>query len=256
MTALSRWQADLAAVIDGGAAIDVALSALSVPGLSAEQACALYRGSSRRARVDALAAVYPACRRLLGTRCFDGLAAEFVRRSPSRGPDLNRFGDGFATFVDGVVGEQPVFAALPWLGELVALEWACHALYYAADDAPLDVAALADGDPARLVPRPASALTWLHTNWPVHRIRAAQLADAEPVPMHVDAGDCHLVIERRRLRANVVAVDAALWRLLDACARGCDLRTLAADRGLAVDRLGELVERGWLAAIERCTDAV
>jgi hypothetical protein len=253
MTTLTQWQHDLAAAIDGGTAIDVTLAAHSVPGLSTEQACEVYRRSSQGARVAALSDVYPVCRQLLGWRSFDGLAGEFVRRNSSTQPDLNRFGEGFATFIDTVVDTHREFAGLPWLGELVALEWACHSIYYADDDTPLDLGPLADSDPSQLFPRPLSALGWLRTTWPVHTIRAAHRHGNDPSALHIESGEWCLVIERRGYQAWVEVVDSELWRLLDRCSQGWDLARLVADESLATERLGELIKHGWMGAMEwRC----
>jgi hypothetical protein len=256
MTVLAQWQHDLTAAINGGTASDVVLTARSVPGLSAEQACEVYRRSSQGARLAALSDVYPVCHQLLGERSFKGLAREFVRRNRSTQPDLNRFGVGFATFIDTVVDRHRAFAGLPWLGELVALEWACHNIYYADDDTPLDLSPLADTDPSQLFLRPISALGRLRTTWPVHAIWAAQHDNDDLSALRIEPGDWCLVIERRSYQAWVEVVDRELWRLLDRCARGWNLARLAADESLATERLGELIEYGWIGAMEWHSNAV
>ena len=249
MIALQQWQAGLAGAIDGRTDDGVCESARQVPGLSAATACEVYRASSRGARALALADVYPVCRRLLGEQSFDGLAREFVRREPSTGPDLNRFGDGFAAFIDAVIETHEAFNGLPWLAELVALEWGCHGIYYAPDDPPLDLELLGSADIGELLPRPASALAWLHTGWPVHEIWAAQRDSDDPPAMRIEPGDWYLVIEREDFRARVQVVDQPLWQLLDACSHGRDLADLVDDPTLASGRLGELVERRWLGGL-------
>lgn len=257
MKNLAHWQASLAGVIDADAPVPIASqSVLAVPGPSIEQGSAVYRNNSRGARVDALAAVYPVCRRLLGEQSFFGLAREFVRRGASRDSDLNRFGEGFSRFVAQAVAEQPPFAHLVWLPDLVELEWLCHAVYYRDDDPPLDLAPLGSHDPADLHPRPASAVGWLHSAWPIHEIWEAHQACAEPAGLNLRRGDWHLVIERRDLRVRVSTVDSALWNLLDACGRGLSLAEMAADPRLDVAGLGGLVGRQWIGAVETPTDAV
>lgn len=101
-----------------------------------------------------LADVYPVCRRLIGERSFDGLVRRFVQEAASDHGDLNRFGNGFAKFVDRTVTENAGFAELPWLPGLVRLEWLCHSVCYRDDDAPLDLAALQHADAATLRLRP------------------------------------------------------------------------------------------------------
>ncbi len=260
MTALRQWQAALAGMIDGGPGDAVCAAARPVPGLAADTACAVYRSASRGARALALDDVYPVCRRLLGEPSFAGLVREFVRREPSTGPDLNRFGDGFAAFVAGVVREHAAFAGLPWLADLVALEWACHRIYYAADDPPLDLDRLGNADATQLLPRPAAALAWLRSAWPVHQIHAAHRGDGEPPALEIAPGDWCLVVERVDFAARVQVVDAGLWALLDACgqhgAGRRDLADLVGDPALDSGRLGELVARRWLGAVELRQHAV
>jgi hypothetical protein len=249
MTTLRSWQSALARAIDTSITEDVRAGLPGVGILDVETGCGTYRNSSRTAREAALSDVYPVCRRLLGERSFDGLAREFVRRSPSTMADLNRFGEGFATFVDEVVDLHAEFAGLPWLGELADLEWACHRLHFAADDPPLDLAPLSSQPPESIRPRPAAALAWLHTRWPVHEILLAHGQAGTPGPLRITPIDCYLVIERRDFRATVHVVDGALWQLVDACARGRHLADLASDPGLDAARLGEMVARGWLGGL-------
>ncbi len=260
MITLAQWQAGLAGAIDGRPDDGICAVARTAPGLTAAAGCEVYRRSSRGARAMALVDVYPVCRRLLGEQSFDGLAREFVRREPSTGPDLNRFGDGFAGFVDDVVSTHEAFAALPWLAELVALEWTCHRIYYAPDDPPLDLELLAGADPTELLARPAIALAWMHMRWPVHAIWAAHRDGGEPPAMRIEPGDWYLVIGRHGFQARVQPVDAALWRLLDACGQTGDRRRSLAglidDPALDGGRLGELVERGWLGNVELRQHAV
>ncbi len=260
MNALAQWQAGLTGAIDGRPDDGICAAARTVPGLSATTGCEVYRRSSRGARAKALADVYPVCRRLLGERSFDGLAREFVRREPSTGPDLNRFGDGFAGFVDDVASTHAAFAGLPWLAELVALEWTCHSIYYASDDPPIDLGLLGRADPAELLARPAAALGWLRTRWPVHAIWVAHVASDDPPAMRIEPGDWYLVIDRHGFQARVQDVDPPLWQLLDACRqtgkRRRSLAELADDPILDSGRLGELVERRWLGSVELREHAV
>ncbi len=253
MTTLAQWQARLAGAIDGQPDDAVRAAAHPVPGLDTAIGCEVYRASSRGARALALADVYPVSRRLLGEQSFDGLVREFVRRESSTGPDLNRFGAGFAGFIDYVVLTHEAFAALPWLGELVALEWACHNIYYAPEDLPLDLELLGSADAAELLARPAAAVAWLHMHWPVHVIWAAHRDSDDPPTMQIEPGNWYLVVDRHGFQARVQVVEAPLWKLLDACGQtGSQQRSLAElidDPALDGGRLGELVERCWLGSV-------
>jgi len=82
----------------------------------------------------------------------------------------------------------------------------------------------------------------------------------DPPAMRIEPGDWYLVIGRHGFQARVQPVDAALWRLLDACGQTGDRRRSLAglidDPALDGGRLGELVERGWLGNVELRQHAV
>ena len=257
MISLKQWQGALAGMIDADASPQRHLSGvMAVPGPSMEQGGLIYRSSSRGARAVALQEIYPVCRRLLGARSFGGLAREFVRREPSVSGDLNRYGDGFADFVRQIADKQPVFQNLPWLGDLVNLEWLCHSLYYRDDPAPFDPAPLASEGAENLCPRPVAHIAWIYSRWPVHEIWRLHADGNEPGDLCVEPGDHWLICERRAYRSIVDRVDADLWRLLDACASGLTLVQMVERDGLDVSRLGELVARGWIGKLESIANVV
>ncbi|MEN8178456.1 MAG: DNA-binding domain-containing protein, partial [Pseudomonadota bacterium] len=248
MNRLVAWQQSLAQSIEA----DPAAGSLVENGLDGavhdrfQDGLEIYRNNSLGSRSLALESVYPVCLRLLGTECFRGLAREFVRRHPSMHPDLNRFGAGFANLLDEVLENQLEFARLPWLADLVRLEWLCHQVYYQADDEPLEIGNLDEVDASRLWPRPSRCLAWLRTPWPVHEIWQTHQDAAEPPVMQVVAGEWRLVIERRNQNAVPVVSDSGILDLLDACASGASVAEISADQRLDAESLGELMIRGWI----------
>jgi hypothetical protein len=248
MSRLARWQAALAGLIDApqdGAEHHLEATGAAI-GPRVAQGCVIYRNSSRGARLRALDAAYPVCRRVLGEACFSALGGAFVSRVASAAGDLNRFGDGFARFVTAEVSRQPAFDRYPWLGDLITLEWLCHRDYYQDDDLAFDHELLRHNKPGALSIRPTLGVTWMRSPWPVHQIRDAHSGGREPPAMTLVEGDWCLVIERVAFHGRVAAVDPALWELLAACGSNPDLARLVAQRDLAIDRLGELVQRDWV----------
>ncbi len=257
MTRLAAWQAGLVRAIDATAEGDIYLtSAVDTPGLSTRQGCSVYRNSSRSARIQALQETFEVCRRLVGDECFAAFATGFVECSPSRHADLNRFGAGFAEHVAVTVAGQPSLTAYPWLGDLVCLEWLCHAIYYRDNDAAFEPGNLNGLDPAEATLVPAHRVAWLRSAWPVHQIWELHRQHAEPPALQIESGDWYLVIERRDYQAEVTLTEQALWRLLDACAGHPSIVQLAADPTLPVGRLGELLTRGWIRVARTTADVV
>lgn len=244
---LEHWQSFLAASIDKeqpAPGLDTITRSHAGAGLA--EGCGVYRGSSRGGRQQALDGVFPVCRQLLGDACFDGLAREFVRRHPSRQPDLNRFGQEFPGFISTVIREQPAFSGLPWLPDISFLEWLQHSLYYRANDPPSNLALLSGANSANIRLFPSRQLAWMHSVWPVHRIWQAHQHTEQPGGIEVETGDWFIVVERIDFQAHLGTTDSELWYLLEACQGGVSIEGLAADPNAEVARLGELLLRGWI----------
>ena len=104
------------------------------PRIPGQLASDIYRNNSIGARTRALAEIYPVVEKILGKKCFAGMAQEFVTASPSIEPDLNSYGENFPSFLYTIVTQQKEFTELPYLPDLATLEWYFHAAYYAMDD--------------------------------------------------------------------------------------------------------------------------
>lgn len=90
---------------------------------------AIYRRAVHANYRNALAATYPVVQRLLGTGRFRAAVAAYVRTHPSRGGDLNVYGDAFGAFLEDGATEL----RMPYLPDLARLEWAIDEASRAAD---------------------------------------------------------------------------------------------------------------------------
>ncbi|MDB5804926.1 MAG: hypothetical protein JWN73_2248 [Betaproteobacteria bacterium] len=163
----------LAELADGQQAFASALFApqaaaplLAQLGDGGEHAIALYRGNLTAAWDKTLSAAYPVLRQLVGAEFFSALSRAFGMAHPSIDADLNRFGAGFARFLEGFehVAENP------YLPDMARLEWALHLAHFAADARVIGAGALAAFTPeqleaARFHLHPACAL--LASSWAV-----------------------------------------------------------------------------------------
>jgi uncharacterized protein (UPF0276 family) len=183
----------------------------------------IYRGNLRSAWRRALASSYPVLRKLLREESFDGLARAYGVSHPADDPDLNRFGDGLAAFLEAGGLED----GRAWLPDLARLEWLAHTSWYAPDAADaLDgspLAVLATLDPqqfeaSRAVLHPslrlfgsdwAVAALW-HAHQPAHQSEGAAIPEDMQRPGHA-------LILRARWQVTVgelaAAEHAALARL-------------------------------------------
>ena len=182
---------------------------------------------------DALAAIYPVVQRLVGGEFFAFAARRFVRDHPPRSGNLHDFGAAFPAFLDQF---EPA-ADLPYLGDEARLEWACHRAFHAADHAPFDPRRLAAIPPAQFaglgfVLHPSASV--LRSDYPIGRIREANLVDDEVPVIDLAAGGETLLVRRPRLRVEVKRLAPAEGAWLDRLSAGGTLAS-AAEAAWAVD---------------------
>ena len=232
---LERLQIGFAAALaDTGAAPQLGGAFIDTDGRGLER-LALYRGNILAAQEKALAAAFPVIRALVGEDFFAALARSFGRAHPSVSGDLNAFGARFAEFLATFRHAW----ALPYLGDVAALEWSVHRARYAADARvpPRERIAALSADEllsARFTLHPACAS--FSSDFPITSIWLAHQPGTQvQLPETLDQPECALVVRPR-------------W----------DVRVLAASKGevaaLAALRAGANMDRMIAAALRVDTD--
>jgi hypothetical protein len=211
------------------------MRALFEEGEPAAPGLGVYRASVLANFAGALEATYPVVRRLVGDAFFTEAARQYARAHPSASGDLGDYGEGFARFL----AAYPHAAALEYLPDVARLEWACHECERSPEPAPFDFEALARVGPdayagLRLLLHPAVRL--VESAYPVAAIHEANAPGRDGTPGRTEGGD-FVVVRRTDARAQVKAIPAHEWRLLDRLARGETLESASRD----VPR--ELIER-------------
>jgi hypothetical protein len=106
----------------------------------------VYRNNVTVSLIDALAAVYPAVRRITGADFFRAMARFHVRAMPPTSPLLFDYGHDFPAFIAAYEHAQ----GMPWLADVARIERAWLDAYHAADATPMSADALAAIAPERL----------------------------------------------------------------------------------------------------------
>ncbi len=153
---------------------------------------AVYRNNVTVSLIEALAAVFPATRRITGPDFFRAMARCHVRASPPASPLLFEYGRGFPDFIAGYEHA----AAMPWLPDVARIERAWLDAYHAADAQPLSADALAGVAPERLAgavltPHPATRI--LRSRYPAASIFAANRREGPVGPIAARAPEDALV---------------------------------------------------------------
>lgn len=201
-----------------------AAAALVRPGaLPAARRLAIYRNNMVQSLVAALAAVYPVTERLVGSVFFRQAAKACIGIHPSRSGDLHDFGADFPPFLRAWAPA----AALPYLPDVAALEWAMHRAYHEAALPALPLAGLAGVPPhaqagLRLGLQPSAR--FVSSPYPVLRIWQANQAGADEADtVSLDDGGVRLLVLQQALEIVFVPLDAAEDRWLRALADGAGL---------------------------------
>lgn len=163
------------------------------PGASLAGRFAVYRNNVAAARAGALEAGFPAACRIVGTDFFRAMALAFAAAHPPRSPVLLDYGAGFAAFAQAF----PPAATVPYLADVMRLEFARLRACHAADAPPLAAAGLAGLAPAavaslRLRLHPAAHIVRSHH--PVLTIWAMNAGDLTPAPVGHLPGEDVLVL--------------------------------------------------------------
>jgi hypothetical protein len=190
-----------------------------------QAAFAIYRNTAMRACLDALEANYPAVVCLVGREWFRAAAAIHVTESPPRDPRLTTYGDDFA----GFLGAFPPASELPYLADVARLDRLWTESFVAADADVLDASMIASLGPDALgalrLHRHPAARTFASSLPAVSIWQASRNAMAVSADLVWRAE--FAIVTRIDHEVSVTPVDAAAWRLFEACTEGASLADAA-----------------------------
>lgn len=168
---LGDFQDRMAAMAFGRAPVDpAAIAGWTDPGWPAaalQRRLAVHRRNAAGAAIEALAAVFPVTRMMIGDAAFAIFARAYLRDHPPAVPQLSAWG---ADFPDQLAAEADLWPAVAWVARL---EWARVAVWFAPETASFHPG---DAPPDRLALRPAAMV--VDAPWPVQAIWAAHQPDA------------------------------------------------------------------------------
>jgi hypothetical protein len=212
----------------------------------------VYRNNTFANLTDALAAIYPVVRRLVGEGFFEFAADRYIRMHPPRAGNLHEFGESFAMFF----GSFEPASSLAYLPDVARLEWAWHEVFHAADHGAPDLARLAAVSESRygeLRFRLHPAARLISSPYPILRIwNVNQDGYHGDEQVGLDEGGVRLLVIRPALTVEIEALTPGDNALLRAFAGGASL-AVAGEAALAADgnfdlpaRLRHFVTRGAL----------
>lgn len=182
---------------------------------AADRGFSVYRNNVVVSLVDALAARFPAAAAIVGEEFFRAMAREFVRAHPPCSPILMLYGAELPAWV----ATFPPAASVPYLTDVMRLEFAIGEAYHAADARPATLSDLGPLDRRKLAGTRIAlhpAVRLVSSPYPVVTIRAMSIGEADPEPVADWRGEDVLVtrprhdIQLRRLPSGGFAFLSAL----------------------------------------------
>jgi len=255
---LSMLQAQMsAALLAADAASQQLPEALFAGALPGAEGLRVHRNTVLGALSHALRLTYPSVDRLVGVAFFDRMAVDFARAQPPGAPQLGAWGAGFAQFIAGFPGTEP----LPYLSELAQLDAQFDALARRVPDELFSGAVLRLDAGVQL--HFVSGLIVHAAQFPVNALRAAILADDAAALGAIALTRCenHLALWRSSAGVMVRELSAPAAACLRAALAGADgeqalaaaasahaASTHAASTGAVDAELATLLEREVLQA--------
>ncbi len=246
-------QSAFAAGLFGTAPAPAGLMAWNTP--TPERRYGVYRNNVTASLTGALSSRFPAAENIVGPDFFRAMARAFIEAHPPCSPVLLTYGDDLPDFVAAF---EPA-KELAYLPDVMRLEIARGQAYHAADVPPLDPAALAAIDPARLgmlVFTPHPALSILSSSHPVVTIWAMNAGERPLAPIDIWQGE-HALIARPHLIVEVTPLSPGGAVFFHWLAAGATLAS-AAERAVSghadfdlSDNLAVLLRSGAFAAISQ-----
>ena len=220
-----RWPADIGSAL-------LAPERPVPPGIVRPERFAVYRNNVVVGLIEALAAAYPATRKLVGERFFNAMAGVHVRAEPPASPVLIHYGAGFPAFIETF----PPAGRLPFLADVARLERLWLMAYHGPEAAPVPLDALAQLPETAL----AEVLLALHpttglfaSRHPVAALWAANTGRGTHEAVDLRRAETALVL-RPHDRVEVLVLDPGEAAFVDALRAGRPLGA-AAEAALASD---------------------
>jgi hypothetical protein len=236
----------------------------AVAGMEAQRAArrfGVYRNNVAAALIETLRRRFPVAERLVGEAFFKAMASQFASENLPASPVLLAYGGEFPEFIASFEPAQ----SIPYLADVMRLEWLRHAAYHAPDAEPLPPAVLVELPPetlgaVRFQLHPSAGL--LTSSYPVVSIWETNNFDVKVRSIGRDAGPEAAIVLRPALEVAVLPLDQGGAAFLAMIIGGASLAEAAVgaavkDSDFELSRvLGALLAAGAFSGITAAEDSI
>ncbi|CAM3508554.1 hypothetical protein VA7868_01715 [Vibrio aerogenes CECT 7868] len=176
----------------------------------------IYRNNVFSSLTEALGEIYPVCKMLVGSQCFDALAYQYIQKNPPSSPVLSQYGEGFANFIS----QFSELATVPYLNELARLEYQLLQFTHAAEDktmSPEDIQQkiMSFNDPTQTQWELTTNILLWKTTYAVGEIYHAHNSETDKslATIHWQEPE-YLLLTKNNLYGHFYQVSAEEWHML------------------------------------------
>ena len=215
----------------------------------------VYRHSITAAQQRVLAMVYPVCKQILGDDCFDTLARDYAWHACSNSSDLNSYGENFPLFMLAQIKHNDNLKELPYLADLIRLEWCWHQSLYAADDPVFDLQALQQhliNGNSDLILQTSHALALIESPWPLMELWQLH-QNEEQQAINIEEQTQYLAVSRHNETTCLAQLEPEVYQFLRYAQQGMTLEAIAdkLERKAAKTfaKLTQMIQYGWITGL-------
>ncbi len=196
---------------------------LRIPdGVDAQTRLDVYRNGYPARILEALSEAFPATANILGDGSLANLVRRYLAAVDLRSYNLNDAGEHLADHCRA----DPLSEELPFLADLVSLEWAILRAFHSREREPVDPTAFAafdmqDWERAVLEFQPSLAV--VESAWPIRDLRDTMNVDRAEIAIDLVGRPQAVLVHRRGLDVDVRVIDRCQRDALESMRRGVTL---------------------------------
>ncbi|WP_088876437.1 DNA-binding domain-containing protein [Vibrio mediterranei] len=189
----------------------------------------IYRNNFIVSLSEVLAACYPITRQLVGDECFDSMAKHHITQHPPRSGNVMTYGAGFA---DSVSQLENITLAVPYLLDVMSIEWSLDELQRAEDvtlkeglEPIINLASVPESQHLDLVfhVKPSSHL--IHSNYAIGSLFQA-VKDNEFDNLDINQAETLLMVKRGSAQPTLHILNDQLQQLWVGISHGNPLKRI------------------------------
>ncbi len=174
----------------------------------------VYQNNVFGALRDYLQNVFPATQGVVGEEFFKGMVRLFVQKHPPGTGNIHYYGYELEEFVR----EFEPLQGLPYVGDLVAFEWAQHKAYYSDTELVFDINSLSEQEQQQLLLKPLTingSVTIVQTDYPIAEIHRQSLPDyTGEVNISLDQGGDNFLIYKTQGMVDIDTINQSICQLM------------------------------------------